>query len=599
MARVIADAEKEAWEGHKLSGWLKSKDYRRKEELYFSILASIAGLVGQDGQVDPRVLAEVLAVTIGGDGTFRGWVEKHSRNSSRLNTGDGWGQTYLAAAAKVVEKYERAEHPPTTRPAGGEFAPTREELTERVAEIVKKAQEASQEAEQLRAGEPGVVKYTPPGGVADMTAGLEQRLLATLEEEMIILTPLGEDLGIPESERDREVAKRALVRLRTRELRNLAREQGVVETGTAERVAERIAAKHTGDEAEIAKLVLGHEEETPENGYATRLVALHEPPDLARTATLLEPTQDSYVRIGVARWFVFNHIRHVANHLRVEGVYRYYQVAPKVEYEKYGLASQPRDADVEVTLRDGSTWMEVQASIGRDTRALAIALQKTGGIRPRATLPIDLTVPEGPMFAFDHRTVFMLCLLNGDLADNTVRMLNVNVAHFHEAGEQSENPRKPRVRSVRIGGQHLPSSRQACELIVAGQALLSFSGLIRVTLGPGEQIHCPFRADLADDHASIFTGITASNGEQTTQRVHELLVGRICKGLERTDVPPTTLALAPKIIDRAKGEDPEEADIVAPSNGEDTADGDRQGSGRGADGMVGAGAGHADDMARE
>jgi hypothetical protein len=597
MPTVITKEERRLVEGHHLRNWMKGKDYKAKESLYFSILQTMEAMIAtSDGECDPRVLAELLALTIGGDATFRGWVEKRNRNSTRLQTPDGWRELYNAAAALVVEhhlKHQQAPDQPGTDDLDSPSAITRSELTDRVKGLIALATTGASEAQALLAGQPGVVSYTPPAALTpELTDGLQERLTAALEKELVIVTPLGEDLGIPEQERDREVAKRALIRLKTSALRDVAREAGVPETGSLEHVAERIAAKHQDDEAQIAELVLRHEEEIPERGHVSRLVKLHEPPNLQHAATLLRPLLQNYVRIGVARWFVFTDVTHTPEQLRIAGTYRYFHVTPKVEYEQYSIAAKPQEADVQILLRRNVGWIEIQSRVAADTRALSIALQHTAGIRPRETLPIELTIPDGDMYTFARRTVFMLALLSVELSDQHIRTLNMKLAHFEQRGnEETPNPRKPTVRSVRIGGQHLLSSRQACELITAGQALLSFNAIIAATLQPGERVACPIRVDLADDHASVFTGFTSTTGEQETRRVHDELVARIRKALEREDVPVPTLALVPQIIDRAKGEDPDVADIAPPPDEPTTvtAEGGSAGDGRAATGGLPAG----------
>jgi hypothetical protein len=568
MPRVITDEERRLIEGHRLRNWMKDKDYKAKESLYFSILQTMEAMIAAgNGEHDPRVLTELLALTIGGDATFRGWVEKRNRNSTRLQNPDGWRSLYNAAAALVVERHLKRQS--TEQPGIDAHAPaaiTRGELADRVKDLITIAATGAGEAQALRAGEPGVVSYTPPATqIPILTDGLEERLVAALEKELVIVTPLGSDLGIPQDERDREVAKRALIRLRTGALRDVAREAGVPETGTLEHVAERIAAKHHGNEAQIAELVLRHEEEIPERGHVSRLVKLHEPPDLERAATLLRPLLRNYVRIGVARWFVFTDVALRRDQLRITGTYRYFHVTPKVEYEQYSIAAKPQEAAVQILLRRNVEWIEIQSRVAADTRALSVALQQTAGIRPRDTLPIELAIPTGDIYAFARRTVFMLTLLSVELSDQHIRTMNMKLAHFQQRGnEEPTNPRKPTVRSVRIGGQHLLSSRQACELITAGQALLSFNALINANLQPAKPVVCPCRVDLADDHASIFTGFTSTASEEETRHVHDELVARIRKALEREAIPSPTLALVPQIIERAKGEDPEVADIAPP-----------------------------------
>ncbi len=133
MTRIATDHERKVIDGHHLRNWIKSKDYRAKRDLYFSVLVTIgAATTNRQGEPDPRILSELLAITIEGDATFRGWVRKRCRNSARLKTAEGWRDVALCAAVLVVEQFQR--HPPDTTSGDviDEFAPTREELADRV-----------------------------------------------------------------------------------------------------------------------------------------------------------------------------------------------------------------------------------------------------------------------------------------------------------------------------------------------------------------------------------------------------------------------------------------------------------------------------------
>jgi hypothetical protein len=587
MARVATDEERRVIDGHRLRNWLSSKDYAVKEELYFSMLATVTGLIGdRDGNADARVLMDLLAITLECDATFRGWLRKHCRNSDRLRTAEGWRAAATGAAALVIERYGRRE--PAELPSQGrdEFMLTREELIERVRMLIQLATTTAEEAQTVRAGLRGVESFTPPVAERpDLLDGLEARLVAVLEREMLIVMPTGEDLGIPEDERDREVAKRALVRLRTRELRTVAREQGVAETGTVEQVAQRIAEKHNDNEAEIAELVLRHEEDVPERGYVTRLVGLWEEPNVPQAGRRLEALAGNYVRVGVARWFVCTCVTANDHRVRVEGLLRYYHVNPKLEYDEYSIASTPQEAEVLITFRHGVKWIDIDSRVGGDTRALGLALQQAAGLKPREYLPIELKVPEGDLYAMHRRTVLMLSLLSADLMDGRFALLDLKLAHFEAGDDGSDNPRRPTVRSVRLGGQHLLSSRQACELIVEGRALLSLSGTLRVQLSKDERVVCPIRIELADGHATIYTGFSLAVTEQQTRRVHEELVDRVRKALERAQLPDAVVVLAPQIADRARGENPDVADILPPPP-DHAPDGDGDGDASPADGST-------------
>lgn len=570
MSRVLSPAERGTARNFRLHRWLKGREYRRKESVYFGALTVFRGAtVGRGGDAEPRVMMDLLAIALEDDPSFRGWVERKNRGAARLRTRQGWEDVYQLAAGLVVERYfaDQPEVDPTDV-----SVLTREELRDRVQTLIQTAQQHGQTADAAVVGEPGVSRYTPPENLRPRLAdGAGERLERLLREEIILVQPAGTDLGIPRDERDREVAKRALVRLRIGELRQIADREGLPTAGSIDQVAERLAEKYENDEGDIARLIIGQEEELPERGFVSRLLPLRDEPEVARVSARLDRLVGNYVRVATARWFVFTEVRPAADVLIVRGRFRYYRVQPKLEYNNYSLSSQPRETDAEIRVRRDIRWLEVRGS-GGDMRSLGLTFDQTAGLRPLDDLPMNLAVPEGPLFSWDRRTVFMLGLLSHELSDDVVTVLNIAMAQFDSGTDtHTANPLRPTVQSVRLQGQQLMSSRQACEMIVAPRALINLQVRIRVALAPGTSVLCPLRIELARDHATLYTGFSVGVDESLTLRVHDLVLERLRRALDRGALgnEARVTALAGQIRARAAEESPDEADILAPPSGDD------------------------------
>ncbi|HYP56032.1 MAG TPA: hypothetical protein VEQ41_07005 [Solirubrobacterales bacterium] len=522
-----------------------------------------AATLNRHGDVDPVVLTELFALVLESDRSFRGYVEKKNRNAARLRSRDGWREVCTAAAARVVEKYLHLDQEVE---ADGALPVTREDLRARVLELADYAADRGVEADALLSDDRGVDRYDPPTSHRpELREVVVNRVQAILADEMVIFTPARTGIGIPQEEKDREVAKRALARLKLTELREIAEREGLSPDGAFEQVAQRISEHHENRGSEIARLVLAYEEEVPERGFTTRLLPLFEPPSLEQVATRLAVARGRYVRIGIARWLVVRGLEARVDEVNLDGELRYYTVYPKCEYDAYELADKPREAHVDVRFRQGARWMEISSRIGHGVNAMGMALEQAAGLRSAGGLEIGMEIPEGPLLAWDPRTAFMVAFLARELVRAPVSLLDLAMVQFETQASAPDNPRRPAVRSVRLGGQHLMSSRPACELVVAGRALVTIQARIAVVLEDESEVVCPIRVELNDEFATLHTGFTDVPVAKTRQ-AHELLLGRLRQALDNPRYARSAAVgrLAIQVRGRASEENPEEADILPP-----------------------------------
>ncbi len=564
MTVIRTTQQRELTKDLRLDRYLSSKDYERKRSLFHATLDNYLPFVCDlHGQPDGVALAEMLACVLERDGTFFGAIRKRRRRSALLDTREGWEQVTRTVAALITEKYLRDRLSDETI---DELMLTVDELRARVQaaflEMPNHAQALREAGSQVAWAE----NFTPATAIRPrINEGAMTRLFNMLARDIALITPPDQDGDIPETERDREVAKRALVRLRITQLRQLADENDIEEIGTIEQLADRLAASAADDAAAVAEMVINQELPAHEHGLTTTLVALKENPELPRLAERLKRLQGNFARVGVARWFICSEVTSSTTEVVARGKLKYYRVNPKLEYERYDLASDPGEADAIIVTRFGRRWLEVSTRLRGDTSALSILASRVASFGLDRPLPLALHLADpNELHQWARRSVVMLGLLAQDLSHDGIELTNVAVAQFETTGDDSIGTNTPAVRNVRVGGQHLISHRQICELLVAGRAFSQVTGSVRVTLSSQEIVVVPFRAELSADDATVFTGFTQTTNESQTSEVHRRLIDCVQTAVQRTDLPSAASDWVAAIAERARSDSPLEADILPP-----------------------------------
>lgn len=439
----------------------------------------------------------------------------------------------------------------------------------RLAESMAEAgREASEEMKAIAAKEGKVFRTIPMDRdiedfIATAVRSLEDEI--AIAEELVAPAEAGEDF-IRQSEKDIEIAKRALAGLKLPQLRRLADDVGLAARGNQEDLVDRIARNYQEDFTEVARLVLRYEEARPERGLIDRIFAVEQrmdDPDGA--AERFQGLNGRYIRVGIARWFVFERARIDENGFWLEGLYRSYSADAKREGEDFELVSVPTDATATARLRTEQQFLEVRARGDAESNAIVKAIEWGTKLRHAERFPLDVAVASGPMMSWDPRSVFLLHFLDRRLPDSGLRIVNLTSARFETAVAQRGFSRRPAVQSVALQGQHLLSSKAACELIADGRALVEISLDVLFRPAANTELVLPIRVSLANDHVGLLTGFGASSPEVAAglhREVMRRLRAELSQGVESDERLET---LANQIIARARSNEPvPRADIFAP-----------------------------------
>jgi hypothetical protein len=438
-----------------------------------------------------------------------------------------------------------------------------EDVDARLRELADALAKRGKDAGQVARARQDLFRTIP---TPDLTERFIEEARKALEDEVDFARPAEFEGDIEPAEIDREIAKKALARLRLEQLRNIAAQVNVESRGREEEVIERIAHAYDFDEAQIARLVLQNEEPTPERGVSDRLFPLLEPRiDLGVAEQRLDVYRRRYIRTGIARWFVFGDIVRRGDSLLLNGTFRSYRVDPVGEEEEFDLVPIPATLDVRVRLVPDGRFIEVRGRGVTESRAAAQAVMKVLNLRPLSGVPIEATPQVGDLMIWDSRSVFLIGFLQNQLDRDGLTVFNLTSAQFETGEAIAGSELRPNVRSVRFEGSHLLSSKPACELLVEGRALVGISLLVRFAPKEDESYLLPLRFSLERDHAAVLTGFGAERPEVADQ-LQRLVVKRLIRAFERPVGNEKELAeLATRIRARARQDEPvERADILAP-----------------------------------
>lgn len=440
-----------------------------------------------------------------------------------------------------------------------------EEFEVQLREVLAFADAAGAEAGEIAAADGNEAVYLADG--PDVSEWVEAALRRSLEAELVVAEPAFEGELIDPRDRDLEVAKKALVHLKLPQLRRLAEDNDLEASGKQTELVDRIARAYQEDQAEIARLVLAYEEARPEHGLTDRLYPIGEPvADLGATAATFDGLRGHYIRVGIAKWFVFQEVQADENGLWVSGTMRSYTADAKVESDEFELVSVPMTAAATLRVRQQQQFLEVRSHGSAESRAIITAVQWATKLRRAEAIDFSVAVTEGPMMKWDPRTVFMVYFLDRVFPDAGLDILNLTSARFETlATRETGFTRRPSVKAVTLQGQHLLSSRSACELIAQGRGLVEIRLDARYREAADDSVVLPLKIALDADHVTVLTGFGTQSPE-TAARLHRQVVQRLRRALiGGVESDPPLTRLAEQIEERAVGSEPvERADIFAP-----------------------------------
>lgn len=443
-----------------------------------------------------------------------------------------------------------------------------EELDAAVDELLQLAQS---EGKALRhRGPKGRVFITDRPDKPKIDELLRRTLRTALEDEVVPAVALPSGGSIDPAELHREVIKKALVTLKLSTLRQLARDRTLLSGGSLEAVAARVAEAYGWNEEEIARLVLANEEEPAvDSGHVDRIFPLADVLNIGNVRDLLSYVQGRYIRIGIARWFVFESIDEGEEDVKLRGTVRSYQASVDDTEELPTLSVVPSEHEVRVVLTQGSDVLRIRRASAASSRAAVRALEVATRLQVLGYVPVRGAALLGSAgFLLDSSSIFMLDLLNTRFREAGLRDLNLTICRFklgdETAGSENDDERKPTLRAVRFEGTHLLDSVPACELLVnERRALVEISLRTRTSSHPDrEPAQFPIHVGIESDHVVVATGFGTGQPELSLQ-IHRTAVAAVVREIQEGVADPGRLdELAQRISERAGGHSPDEADML-------------------------------------
>lgn len=442
---------------------------------------------------------------------------------------------------------------------------TEESLDQTVDELLELAAQRGRQLRELQGNEPSEASQLP-----GIDLQLRRALRRSLEDEIVPVSQ-GRDGEIDAYEVEHEIIKKALVGMKMSALREAARDEGVATSGVAEDVATRVAQAHDWDAQEIARLVLRYEEEpAAERGHVTRIFPMGDPIDVDYAHDRLTVVAGRYIRVGVARWFVFDTVARREDQIEVSGSYRAYRATVDEEAGQPVLTSVPGREPLRASL-SASASLEIHGGGMQGARAAARALALVVASPLRGYVP-NAEMVDNVAFGGVHPTSeFMLDLLSTRLRDAGLYNRDLTVARFKVADDDLNTPtvdegdRRPVLKAVRFEGKHLLDSIAACRLLATERRPLPEIAL-QASFQPLEGQHfstrLPIKISIERDHVLVATGLGTDpaissdvHGRVLTSVEQEIesgtadaeslaeLVSRIMARAQEVDMPATATML--------------------------------------------------------
>jgi hypothetical protein len=597
--KVLSEADEQWLEAMGGKKWQrKTRPHLAAQKRHFTLLDSSVDAFARLGVADPlncELLRNLLALALSKDGTFG--AEFRDRKADALKADGAWERLWSVCAGKIVENYLRQRKGPV------EVKPTLlfdTDVQKAVGELLQLAVQQGELSQQQgrEAGEDFIHPAHEHDMVAQARAGLEE----TLAEEENVAHPVS-DGEIPEGERETEIVKSALLKLKISELRRIAAKEQLPVLSDAEAISTLIARKYNANRAEIAELILEHKKDDVEVGYATHLLPLRAAPDLSFAAQRLGELRGRYLRLEVAHWLVFGESSGITsstttNTVEFSGELRYYAVAPQREGEISEITAKQRNVAITVRLGQNVPWVEVDGRNLTEIRRIRPALHKGLGVPTTEAITLNVPSLQGEAAQWDRATLLMLHILESGLRDEHIEYANFTSAHFSAPNQNEEeaDPLRPAIKQVTLSGTHVLSSPDACRLIAAGQEMLRIEFRARYRPIAGQEgYHASVRISVESEHASVQT----SYGEDRvmSKALHKELVRRLRRAIDNGVSNARELEhIIEQIAQRAgQAGDAETADILGPGMTAAKSDAMEDGAG---DGLAGVTGGQAAGAAR-
>lgn len=423
---------------------------------------------------------------------------------------------------------------------------------------------ARERGEAIRRRNKGVYRRVKTPNISDL---LRDELRQILEDEIVPATAEVPVRAIMDWEYHQELIKKALVGLKLPALRDIARSQQLVATGGREALATEIGRYYHWDDEEIARLILENEEEPPtERGWTDRMFPVRDISRFQYITDRMGYVLNRYIRIGIARWFVFDRVEVQDENLVVAGTVRSYQARVIVDEENNPeLNAIPSEHAATALVSAEDNIVRIRNASAADARGLVRAIELAARIEPLGYVPMRGQA-NGSTVGFDRTALFMLDLLAHRLPASGLRNLDLTVARFKvgEERDEDEGPARPTLKAVRFEGRYLLDSAPACKLLAEeSRALVDVS--LRVSSPPradGEAGRFPVRIANEGDHMLVTTGYGGDHPE-LFPIVHRALLGAVEDEMKHGFVSVERLQeLCNRIRLRAQAIAPDQVDLL-------------------------------------
>jgi hypothetical protein len=351
---------------------------------------------------------------------------------------------------------------------------------------------------------------------------------------------------IPDQIQRRSMSKAAFLQLGAKDLTEVAQSEGLTvdDLPTKAALADALAEKYGDDLDKVAALVVRRTEGDPGYGLITRLIPLKEPPNLAGVAAALRDLQGRYFEPRTAVFFIFGELADSTNALRVAGRIRSFAVKPDEAGGVTQVNFRAQADDVQVVLRPGEPWAEVNVRRLADLSVVRAVLRRTGEVQPAAAVALPEALEREPYATWDVRTLWMLDFLRRDLQAPELRLADTLMANFisravvssdeEDEEDDRDERQRPNVDSVRLRGTQLQDHPEACVRIADGSHLRDIEVSLRHVTDPvrGFSKRVRFRLAWEDSHLSVMSG--ADDDDQLDAALHRQVVGLVRRAAGRS-----------------------------------------------------------------
>ena len=360
---------------------------------------------------------------------------------------------------------------------------------------------------------------------SDVAANLRGDLRAALSQDVVVAVEM-ESGGINERELEREIIKKALISLDAKALRRLASRKQIPVSGKKEDLATRVASAFRWSTEDVAEVIHDYEVETStQNGPSTRMFSTRERIDLELIARRLGYVSGRYVRVGLAKWFVFAEISPATDETRISGVLHTFSAS--VNADDIQRMDSPTTHEI---LVKGSGHIVVSGANASQAKSCIDAIVDVTGVEVRDYVPNAELHAEAPAGNLHPATAFMLDLIYARLNRGALTQPNALHARFkakraRPSAVVTEDAKKARLKSVRLDGDYTLDLSQSCQYMTVDRRPLIDVTISAQPKGAADDLTCPVRLSVENDHLHVATG-PGTAGIEAAEQLHRDVVAQ-------------------------------------------------------------------------